>query len=175
MKKVRKRTEKKRTQTERTRGTTTQTNAHLRPQAAHHVTQPWSFMPSWYLDGHRCHLHLHQAQVAMLRGATLLCHLRRCSGFATYHHDSFQVGLHSHFEISTHLFFSFFFVCSILGLLKFHNNGGRVSLSAAKKVSVKNPIVEMDGDEMTRIIWAWIKEKVRRVGVGLGQCTGGGF
>jgi hypothetical protein len=53
--------------------------------------------------------------------------------------------------------------------------GGRVSLSAAKKVSVKNPIVEMDGDEMTRIIWAWIKEKVRRVGVGLGQCTGGGF
>ena len=28
------------------------------------------------------------------------------------------------------------------------------------KVTVKNPIVEMDGDEMTRIIWAFIKEKL---------------
>ena len=26
------------------------------------------------------------------------------------------------------------------------------------KIKVKNPIVEIDGDEMTRIIWAWIKE-----------------
>jgi isocitrate dehydrogenase len=29
-----------------------------------------------------------------------------------------------------------------------------------KKVKVSNPIVELDGDEMTRIIWKWIKEKV---------------
>lgn len=28
------------------------------------------------------------------------------------------------------------------------------------KIQVKNPIVELDGDEMTRIIWAWIKEKL---------------
>ncbi|MDR0952859.1 MAG: NADP-dependent isocitrate dehydrogenase [Elusimicrobiota bacterium] len=28
------------------------------------------------------------------------------------------------------------------------------------KIKVKNPIVEMDGDEMTRIIWALIKEKL---------------
>lgn len=28
------------------------------------------------------------------------------------------------------------------------------------KITVKNPIVEMDGDEMTRIIWAFIKEKL---------------
>ncbi|MGF1473965.1 MAG: NADP-dependent isocitrate dehydrogenase [Geminicoccaceae bacterium] len=28
------------------------------------------------------------------------------------------------------------------------------------KISVKNPIVEIDGDEMTRIIWAFIKEKL---------------
>lgn len=28
------------------------------------------------------------------------------------------------------------------------------------KIKVKNPIVEIDGDEMTRIIWAWIKEKL---------------
>ncbi|MDR0292309.1 MAG: hypothetical protein LBI01_06095, partial [Elusimicrobium sp.] len=29
-----------------------------------------------------------------------------------------------------------------------------------KKIKVKNPLVEMDGDEMTRIIWADIKEKL---------------
>ena len=28
------------------------------------------------------------------------------------------------------------------------------------KIKVQNPIVELDGDEMTRIIWAWIKEKL---------------
>ena len=28
------------------------------------------------------------------------------------------------------------------------------------KIKVENPIVELDGDEMTRIIWAWIKEKL---------------
>lgn len=26
------------------------------------------------------------------------------------------------------------------------------------KITVKNPLVELDGDEMTRILWAWIKE-----------------
>ena len=29
-----------------------------------------------------------------------------------------------------------------------------------KKVQVANPVVDMDGDEMTRIIWDWIKERV---------------
>ena len=29
-----------------------------------------------------------------------------------------------------------------------------------KKIRVKNPVVEMDGDEMTRIIWQKIKEKL---------------
>jgi len=28
------------------------------------------------------------------------------------------------------------------------------------KIKVANPVVEVDGDEMTRIIWAWIKEKL---------------
>ena len=28
------------------------------------------------------------------------------------------------------------------------------------KIKVKNPIVEMDGDEMTRIIWSFIKDKL---------------
>ena len=28
------------------------------------------------------------------------------------------------------------------------------------KIKVKNPIVEIDGDEMTRIIWQFIKEKL---------------
>jgi isocitrate dehydrogenase len=31
---------------------------------------------------------------------------------------------------------------------------------AANKIKVDNPVVEMDGDEMTRVIWAWIKEKL---------------
>ena len=29
-----------------------------------------------------------------------------------------------------------------------------------KKIKVKNPVVEMDGDEMTRVIWKFIKEKL---------------
>ncbi len=28
------------------------------------------------------------------------------------------------------------------------------------KIEVKNPVVELDGDEMTRVIWAWIKEQL---------------
>ena len=30
----------------------------------------------------------------------------------------------------------------------------------ASKIKVTQPVVDMDGDEMTRIIWHWIKEKV---------------
>lgn len=30
-----------------------------------------------------------------------------------------------------------------------------------KKIAVANPIVELDGDEMTRIIWKKIREEVR--------------
>ncbi len=30
------------------------------------------------------------------------------------------------------------------------------------KIKVKNPVVEMDGDEMTRIIWEWIRERLIR-------------
>lgn len=33
---------------------------------------------------------------------------------------------------------------------------------ADKRIKVAQPVVEMDGDEMTRIIWEFIKEKVRR-------------
>jgi isocitrate dehydrogenase len=28
------------------------------------------------------------------------------------------------------------------------------------KIKVDNPVVDMDGDEMTKIIWKWIKERV---------------
>ena len=28
------------------------------------------------------------------------------------------------------------------------------------KIKVRNPIVELDGDEMTRIIWSFIKDKL---------------
>ena len=29
-----------------------------------------------------------------------------------------------------------------------------------QKIKVANPVVEMDGDEMTRVIWAFIKQKL---------------
>src|SRR4051794_14039675 len=29
-----------------------------------------------------------------------------------------------------------------------------------KKIKVQNPVVELDGDEMTRIIWQFIREKL---------------
>jgi len=34
------------------------------------------------------------------------------------------------------------------------------SFASFKKVKVSKPVVDVDGDEMTKIIWAWIKEKV---------------
>ena len=30
----------------------------------------------------------------------------------------------------------------------------------AEKIKVANPVVELDGDEMTRIIWKFIKDKL---------------
>jgi isocitrate dehydrogenase len=33
-------------------------------------------------------------------------------------------------------------------------------MSGFKKIQVKNPVVELDGDEMTRIIWKEIKDRV---------------
>ncbi|KAJ3122743.1 Isocitrate dehydrogenase [NADP], mitochondrial precursor (Oxalosuccinate decarboxylase) [Nowakowskiella sp. JEL0407] len=32
--------------------------------------------------------------------------------------------------------------------------------STEKRIKVENPVVELDGDEMTRILWRWIKEKL---------------
>ncbi|GCB64870.1 hypothetical protein scyTo_0013394 [Scyliorhinus torazame] len=31
---------------------------------------------------------------------------------------------------------------------------------AKKRIKAENPVVEMDGDEMTRVIWSFIKEKL---------------
>ncbi|KAF4633048.1 hypothetical protein G7Y89_g5072 [Cudoniella acicularis] len=36
---------------------------------------------------------------------------------------------------------------------------GRRTMASFKKIKVKNPVVELDGDEMTRIIWKDIKDK----------------
>ena len=33
-------------------------------------------------------------------------------------------------------------------------------MSAVAKIKVDKPVVEMDGDEMTRIIWQFIKDKL---------------
>lgn len=35
---------------------------------------------------------------------------------------------------------------------------------ADRRIKVAQPVVEMDGDEMTRIIWEFIKEKVKHWG-----------
>ena len=32
--------------------------------------------------------------------------------------------------------------------------------AAATKITVANPVVELDGDEMTRVIWTMIKDKL---------------
>ncbi len=37
---------------------------------------------------------------------------------------------------------------------------GYVSPAVQTKIKVKNPVVELDGDEMTRIIWKKIREEV---------------
>ena len=34
------------------------------------------------------------------------------------------------------------------------------TVAAASRIKVANPVVEMDGDEMTRIIWEWIRERM---------------
>jgi len=43
-----------------------------------------------------------------------------------------------------------------------HLNGGqrREISGGGQKIRVKNPLVELDGDEMTRIIWKDIKDKL---------------
>lgn len=33
----------------------------------------------------------------------------------------------------------------------------------ATKIVVQNPVVDIDGDEMTRIIWKWIKDIVSSI------------
>lgn len=37
---------------------------------------------------------------------------------------------------------------------------GARHFSSFRKVQVDQPIVDIDGDEMTRVIWQWIKERV---------------
>lgn len=32
-----------------------------------------------------------------------------------------------------------------------------------EKIKVQNPVVDLDGDEMTRVIWTMIKDKVREI------------
>jgi predicted lipoprotein with Yx(FWY)xxD motif len=39
---------------------------------------------------------------------------------------------------------------------------GYAQAAVSQKIKVKNPVVELDGDEMTRIIWKKIREEVSR-------------
>jgi isocitrate dehydrogenase len=45
---------------------------------------------------------------------------------------------------------------NLVGLHTFLNR----MTTMAKKIKVANPVVELDGDEMTRIIWKFIKDKL---------------
>lgn len=38
---------------------------------------------------------------------------------------------------------------------------------SGKKIKVDGPVVELDGDEMTRVIWKMIKDKVRTIYVNM--------
>src|SRR5262249_51050382 len=41
-----------------------------------------------------------------------------------------------------------------------HMAGAKKALNSMAKIKVTNPVVELDGDEMTRIIWKLIKDKL---------------
>ena len=45
-------------------------------------------------------------------------------------------------------------------MLQNHIRGFSSTASILDKIKVKNPIVELDGDEMTRIIWQKIKDQL---------------
>ena len=45
---------------------------------------------------------------------------------------------------------------------------------AFDKIQMKTPLVEMDGDEMTRILWKEIKEKLMEMGLGATVISGKG-
>ena len=40
------------------------------------------------------------------------------------------------------------------------NSINKIIFILMSKIKVKNPVVELDGDEMTRIIWEFIKNKL---------------
>ena len=44
--------------------------------------------------------------------------------------------------------------------IKLHNSIIKIYNQNMSKIKVKNPIVELDGDEMTRVIWDFIKKKL---------------
>ncbi|KAF7167865.1 hypothetical protein CNMCM6106_003259 [Aspergillus hiratsukae] len=46
------------------------------------------------------------------------------------------------------------------GVTSFHLTQSRTMATEGTKIKVKNPVVELDGDEMTRIIWQEIREKL---------------
>lgn len=49
---------------------------------------------------------------------------------------------------------------NLLGLSKVASAPSRQLASGVQKIKVKNPVVDLDGDEMTRIIWDQIKKKL---------------
>ncbi|CAK7894123.1 isocitrate dehydrogenase [NADP] peroxisomal [[Candida] anglica] len=52
------------------------------------------------------------------------------------------------------------FRTTIPNAIRVNSRSFTTSVAALEKIKVKNPIVELDGDEMTRIIWQRIKDKL---------------
>ena len=54
--------------------------------------------------------------------------------------------------------------CSVHSKVKKERNG-------MKKINVKTPIVEIDGDEMTRVMWQMVKDQLLLPYLDMIQCT----
>ena len=80
--------------------------------------------------------------------------------------DSTYPALDPQFYSSLPQYFPFFSSCnSYPGLILFCDCVMILFIltDADKRIKVAQPVVEMDGDEMTRIIWEFIKEKVKLI------------
>lgn len=51
-------------------------------------------------------------------------------------------------------------ICSSSLFYNTHQKTSQNKFYSTKRIKVKNPVVDLDGDEMTRIIWQFIKEKL---------------
>lgn len=71
--------------------------------------------------------------------------------------ETYSANKYNLYQSDEELNYNLIFILKIHMLSKFVSKRG---FATFQKVKVANPVVELDGDEMTRIIWKWIKERV---------------